>query len=65
MSHPINIDLTKVGPDIFKLVGEIIEAIHKNSEGGTKITASEWLEIGQAAGFVARDILPALTHTEG
>lgn len=55
--EPITIDLTKVAPDIFKLIGEIIEAVHKNSEGGTKITANEWLEIGQASGFVALSVV--------
>lgn len=64
MSIPLNIDLTKVGPDIFKLIGEIIEAIHKNSEGGTKITVSEWLEIGQAAGFVVIPVVESIMHTE-
>jgi hypothetical protein len=53
---PISIDLTKVAPDIFKLISEVIEAVHKNSEGGAKITANEWLEIGQASGFVALGI---------
>jgi hypothetical protein len=64
MPHPINIDLTKLAPDVFKLIVDIIKALGKKSDGGVKITAAEWLEIGHSSGFVLRDIVDDLTHKE-
>lgn len=56
------LDITRLAPDVVKLVTDIVKAFNKNSDGGTKITAAEWLKIGQDAGMVGFDILPIIDH---
>jgi len=62
MPHkPTVLDLDAL-PNIVRLIVDIVQAVGKKSDGGAKITAAEWLQIGKDAGFVVKDLVPLITH---
>lgn len=52
------VDLGKLAPDVWELVKDIVAALNKKGPGGAKITADEWLELGQDVGVIGLDLLP-------
>ena len=46
--------------DIAKLIKDVDKAARKDSPGGVKVTANEWLQIGIDAGFVVVDVIEAV-----
>jgi hypothetical protein len=45
-----------VALNLGRVVMLIFQALHKNSDGGAKITPAEWAEIGVEAGLVAAKV---------
>lgn len=45
-----------VALNLGRVVMLIVKALHKNSDGGAKITPDEWAEIGVEAGLVAAKV---------
>lgn len=45
-----------VALNLGRVVMLIVRALHKNSDGGAKITPEEWAEIGVEAGLVAAKV---------
>lgn len=45
-----------VALNIGRVVMLIVRALHRSSDGGAKITAEEWAEIGVEAGLVAAKV---------
>ena len=52
--------LFKLFPDLFALLADLAKAGRKDSPGGRKFTAAEWMQIGTDAGLVAKDVADAL-----
>ena len=45
-----------IAVNLGRVVMLIVRALHRNSDGGAKITAEEWAEIGLEAGLVVAKV---------